>query len=299
MSTTPENKFLHPYQLYNDLYTNDSGQTEDFSEEYCSDINTELKRSGFNGCKNVESVCKIIVKYMFKLKGKDHNIITEGCKYLYYFIYDKLKECNCNNSNEYSLFQSLLKISCSEVEWDGCNDYINNIMYKDLFHKHNNLIYLYEIFKELKDVEDSTSSDNCNKAMKCVKEYDQYIAPCFGGVSSNYCHELKKFKGEYEQIIKNVMCDNVPKILKPVEGISIVSIILFHIITMLIVSVILYFVYKFTPFGPWLKLRLKRKKKVSHNIYHESNHYSHAPKPSDINLKNIPYNIAYNSSQNS
>ncbi|CAG9479592.1 unnamed protein product [Plasmodium vivax] len=298
MSPIPDNKFLQPYQQYKAFYDNASIQTQDFSEGYCSDINTELEPSAFNGCINVKSVCKIIVKYMFKLKGKDHNTITEGCKYLYYFIYDKLLENKCNNSNEYSLFQILLKYSCSKVKWDRCGDFIKS-MYKDLFDKHNNLIHLYGIFKELQSLDDTTSSEYCSKAFNCVKEYDRYIQPCFGGVSNNYCHELKKFKGEYEQIMKDVMCGNVPNILTSAEGISVASIISFHIITMLIVSVILYFVYKFTPFGPWLKLRLKRKKKVSNNIYHESNGYSHASKSSDINLKKILYNIAYNSSQHS
>ncbi|KMZ96163.1 hypothetical protein PVNG_05809 [Plasmodium vivax North Korean] len=180
---------------------------------------------------------------MNKIKAKHAKITPECDKYLYYLIQGELLTVQSNGCNAFSFYKILLENYCKNGVWEQCTKYINEMKY-EVFERHNNLMHLYDIFQNIINPNDKEESTKCNKAKESVKEYDNYIKPCFGGVSSNYCNELKNFKEDYEKVITEVPCDNVKKILTSPEAISKAYITTISVVSILIVPIILYFLYK-------------------------------------------------------
>ncbi|VUZ93663.1 PIR protein [Plasmodium vivax] len=289
-------KFLSLFQKYKSIY--DEIKSDDSSVDYgfCSDDTNTLRGDNREKCINYKLLCTRVFKYMNKIKDKHKKITPECDKHLYYWIQEELLPVQSNGCNAFSFYKILLENYCKNGVWEQCKSHISEMKY-EVFERHNNLMHLYDIFQNIINPNDKEESTKCNKAKESVKEYDNYIKPCFGGVSSNYCNELKNFKEDYEKVITEVPCDNVKKILTSPEGISKAFITTISVVSILIVSIILYFLYKFTPFGSWLSLRLNKKKKRSLKIDNKTNQYIHALKSSYRNPENISYKVAYNSAQ--
>ncbi|SCO70968.1 VIR protein [Plasmodium vivax] len=289
-------KFLSSFSKYKSIYDEIINDDSSFVNGFCSDDSHTLQSDYGEECFGFKLVCPTIFKYMNKIK-EDYAAITPECdKYLYYWIHKDFLTVKRNGCNAFSFYKIFLNAYCIYEDWDQCTKYINEMKY-EVFERHNNLMHLYDIFQIFKNEEDQEGSSKCNKANECVKQYDIYIKPCFGGVKSSYCDELKNFKEDYEKLIAEITCENVTKILTSPEAISKAYITTISVVSILIVSIILYFLYKFTPFGSWLSLRLNKKKNRSFNIDSELNQYMHSSQLSDRNSKNTSYNVAYNSAK--
>ncbi|KMZ95077.1 hypothetical protein PVMG_05604 [Plasmodium vivax Mauritania I] len=236
-------KFLSSFQKYKSIYDEIKSDDSSVDGGFCSDDTNTLRGDNREKCINYKLLCTRVFKYMNKIKDKHEKITPECDKHLYYWIQEELLAVQSNGCNAFSFYKILLEYYCKNSNWEQCKTHISEMKY-DVYQRHNNLMYLYYIFQIFKNDEDKEGSSKCNKANVCVKQYDEYIEPCYGGVSSNYCDELKNFKEDYEKLIAEVQCDNVTKILTSPEGISKAYISTISVVSILIVSIILYFLYK-------------------------------------------------------
>ncbi|VVA00147.1 PIR protein [Plasmodium vivax] len=262
---------------YKEIFHDSTSNYQIFTS-YCSNYKSYLQDSDENKCSSLESECSIICKYINLLEQNHAISISEGCKFLYYMMYDKYIENQSSGCNMLEFYKASLKSYCENGDWEECNNFVEQIDVH-LFEKYNNLIVLCEQFDKLINSGDNEEPNKCGYAKKCVELYEKYIKECLGGVNNYYCNELKNFKHDYEKKIKELTCADIATILTSSEFTDLASIIIF------------------TPFGSWLSLQMDRKKNKYRNIENVTQKYIHSPKPTEGNFQNRPYNVSYNSGQ--
>ncbi|KMZ96409.1 hypothetical protein PVNG_05871 [Plasmodium vivax North Korean] len=196
-------KFLSSFQKYKSIYDEIKSDNSSVDGGFCSDDTNTLRGDNNEKCFNYESVCPEVFKYMNKIKTQYGSITPDCDKYLYYWIQGKYLSNQSNGCKAFSFYKILLENYCKNEDRDQCTKYINEMKY-EVFERHNNLMHLYDIFQIFKNEEDQGESTKCYKANGYVNAYNKYIEPCFGGVRSNYCDELKNFKEDYEKLIAEV-----------------------------------------------------------------------------------------------
>ncbi|KNA01764.1 hypothetical protein PVNG_05616, partial [Plasmodium vivax North Korean] len=236
-------KFLSLFSKYKFIYEEVSRDNLLLDGSFCSDDTHTIQIYNGKECFDYKSVCPKFIKYMIKIKEKYGKITPESYKYLYYWMHQNFLTFKGNDCNAFAFYKILLNNYCKNGNWEQWKTHISEMKY-DEFERHNNLMHLYDIFHNFITPKDKEENIKCIKANECVKQYDEYIEPCFGGVRSNYCDELKNFKEDYEKLIAELTCENITRILTSPEGISKAYITTISVVTILIVPIILYFLYK-------------------------------------------------------
>ncbi|SBT84408.1 PIR protein [Plasmodium ovale] len=253
-------------------------------------------------CKNINissdllsKICATGIKFLNHLKEKYDTYRDDGCKYLYYWLYVDVLNRNTPIENTLILYKDLNKKFNDDNDGLKTLDNYINKMNENTSDKIVKLIDIYKKFDEFeKEFQIAERTVKCTS--ECIDLFTKYIEECVNGYDYEFCKELKNFRERYNVFVQKVLYCEEQYLLPSVEIFDTVSMILIPFFLIIVASLILPILYKFTPFGSWIHSRICKKKDILDNINEEESHLSHTY-DSEINKsKNRNYNIVYNSS---
>ncbi|GAW84313.1 variable surface protein [Plasmodium gonderi] len=212
-----------------------------------------------NICKKVEDYTEIIEKQHWDMLNKSKS----SCIYLYYWLY--YYNNNKNMGHIKSLFHELLKAIdtshnniCSEIAYTTITD--------DEMQK---LKDLHDMYTKLNNIENNTTSfdDKCSCANECAISYMKYKNPCESNSFSDFCNELKNVREKYNALSTIKSCNHLTyKILPLFQKNNITFPVVITIILILLISITLFILLKFTPYNSCFQGALSRKRNKWNNI---------------------------------
>ncbi|VUZ93658.1 PIR protein [Plasmodium vivax] len=259
------------------------------AEDICRDISSVPKKySNYV----VEKICPAVINYLKKLLvNTDESYKVNGCKYLYYALYEMAQTEHISNEITYKLYKELLerynlnKVYICEVNIEEYNS--------DIIETHENLLNLYNYFYKYEKGK-QCNKQNCDCAEECVKIYNQYIEKCNNHYSSSLCTEINKFAEKFNNhLIQDIDCKDKITKLETFKRYNLKITILIPIILIFVISFSFIILYKFTPFGSKLHSLRGTKTKMYNNFDQKLDHMQSTPKYVKGKPINRSYNISY------
>ncbi|SBS93140.1 PIR Superfamily Protein [Plasmodium ovale curtisi] len=291
-------------------------KTDVDNEQKCENLTTNMMFSNNelakNICQEFKFLCKSFSKYQYKEAHVNYAFSNYDYDFLNYWLNDKLRE-NVNNG-----FIQLKEFYDEIKRQDG------NFLYtpKDLEkHLHvidpnilENMKLIYKLYdnavkiKSIIDNEVYTSEEEKNKEQEscskytkeCDENYKEAMHRCLNS-NDDFYNALKNFKDAYDIITKpssneSNACNSsefyyFPEydavLEKKANAIKISS-------TLLVLSFALPLIYKYTPFGPFLRANINKVKKKWMNSNEYGSELSSLPTDVEGDISdNEEYNIGY------
>ncbi|SBT72739.1 Plasmodium vivax Vir protein, putative [Plasmodium ovale] len=271
--------------------------------------------------------CQKITIYLNHLKGiYTSRNISEACKYLNYKINEEVKKLKKSSYNTEQFYINLI-LKYKEHGYDmnticpGIVDYLS----EDVFAKVKDLSNMYYKINKLRKITGASSAEDCNGVKDSLTLYTSYKNGCANRSTDSFCRALEGFKSYYYLYMGTVLnkCPQLEKTSSSFEitlegehgesglpgGVqadddehtpdsdldSLKAYTLISFLLVLIISFILFILYKFTPFGSWLRPQLRRKKIVWNNIYEEALQLFSNCRNKLLRSKSSLFNIKYHS----
>ncbi|SBT55978.1 PIR Superfamily Protein [Plasmodium ovale wallikeri] len=260
---------------------------------YMGECNSFVNEHITNIEEDPPTICNTVMKFLNLLKEESESYKIEGSKYLFYWLHNDILKNKSPVEITLILYKELYRRYNEEDNLNILNKYIDQ-MNENTSDKLVKLTGIYDTFKKFeKEVTSKGAEKKCTS--DCVKLFSTYVHECQKGYDYDFCNELKIFREKYNFFIKTyIFCDE-QYFLQPVDLFDIVRIIIVPIVLIVVTSLILPLLYKFTPFGPWIHNIIAKQKYIFHNINEETNHYIYSYEMENNSSKTGNYNIAYNS----
>ncbi|SCA60875.1 VIR protein [Plasmodium vivax] len=257
--------------------------------EWCNSNAESFAKYGVNGKK---IICEISIKYLERIKqSQDNHYISNGCKYLYYKIYDKKNDDPEYSDITFKFYNNLLEKYASK-ETRTFKDSIEKIN-NDIFCKLENLEKLYDYFDKYKNSKDCNRG-SCGCAEKCVELYNTYLSECYINYYSEFCAELHKFAEKFNEYLREkIECNEKVKALPLFNKYSSGVVITITSVALIVIFFSLFILFKFTPFGRHIKSRIRKKKNMGDNVNIKGIPKKHTFESDIIKLEKRLYNISY------
>lgn len=146
--------------------------------------------------------------------------------------------------NTLILFKNLNKLFNDDYEgMNALDKYINN-MNNDTSNKLIKLIDIYDRFDKFHSQFSSTPSiKNCTS--DCIELFKGYSDECKKGNDYDFCYELKNFREQYNEFIKNVItCEDEQYFLPPVQMFDTGNMIIIPFVIIALAAFIFPILYK-------------------------------------------------------
>ncbi|SBS93946.1 PIR Superfamily Protein [Plasmodium ovale curtisi] len=304
------------YSFFNDYKTYKQYEAE--MEKMYSDNTHNSKCYSFLsndrkfGAENANNICvkfKIFCKVIESKKKEASNIFIDykDFAYINYWLNSMSKNASISNKLTVKEFQDTM----SDIEDDlfaygTLSQKLYDIKDED-FNNMNLLRHLYynhgQIFK---------NTIGIKEIIPCIEYFQEYINTYKKGIimcphdDTSFCKALKHFKKEYEENFFGEFgitekCSDKEFLKLPTyndisledKKITIVGSILGPSFTTLFASV---FLYMFTPFGQWVRAKIRTNKESRNNIYEENDSSLLSTLDNNnMNFDENPYHISYNS----
>ncbi|SBT56021.1 PIR Superfamily Protein [Plasmodium ovale wallikeri] len=213
---------------------------------------------------NEEKICKAAILFLSHLQK--HEVFTyedteygitayrdNGCKYLFYWLHTyELNDYNKNIENTLKIYKDLYgRYNQNHGNLNTFDKYINEMNE----HTSDKLVRLTNLYNNLDDFFTENKENKREEACSSypLKTYFSYVDECRKGNDIDFCNELKNFRKKYNSFIKNVIKCDEKYLLPPVESTDIVGMTIIPFSFISVTSIILPILYKFTPFGPWIR----------------------------------------------
>ncbi|GAW84396.1 variable surface protein [Plasmodium gonderi] len=139
------------------------------------------------------------------------------------------------------------------------------------------------------------NDDKCNSTKKILKYIYKYKKLCELTKYTDFFRELEQFRYRYNEKMRTLSCPNFYyHILSSFQIYNIKFFILMTFVMMLVISIFLTILYKFTTCGSYFRQRIIRKKYIYDGL-NEENSICKNSKISGSMSTNRGYNILYNS----
>ncbi|SCA60585.1 Plasmodium vivax Vir protein, putative [Plasmodium vivax] len=264
----------------------DSGECFGFNHDYTSQYHDTFTKEH----------CLQAVHYLSTVESTiESQYLSNGCKYFLYWLYNEVLKKKIDNHKVINIYQDVLKGYIEGSANENFRNYVNFFSERTI----ENLIKLTEMYESFyKFKGDIHHTDNkCDNAKECVRLYNENIKVCEEGDDYDFCYELDNLKESYDTYMKsNESCPNSPKTLESYRLFNPTVVIITPFSILLVISLSLFFLYKFTPFGSFFQKGTKNKKKIPGNVDYEMQVPSHASQRVNKYNKNRQYNISYLSS---
>ncbi|SCA81840.1 Plasmodium vivax Vir protein, putative [Plasmodium vivax] len=224
------------------------------------------------------------------------NYLSNACKYFLFWLYYEVLKKNLDKQKILKIYKDVLTAFIEGSDNENFRKYVS------LFSEQNieNLIKLtqmYDYFYKFTEEKITHGDVKCNHARKCVDLYEKNIKVCEEGNDNDFCYELDNLKESYDKYLKsNERCPSLPKTLKSYSVYIPAVIIITPFSILLVISLTLFFLYKFTPFGSLFRKRIRNNKKITDNIDYATHLLPHTSQRVNNYNNNRQYNISYLSS---
>ncbi|SBT84497.1 PIR protein [Plasmodium ovale] len=279
---------FHEYaEKFNDAATNSNTHN---CEVQCNYIST----NHFKGDEFI-NICYELAKYLNLINKNYSGDQSVPCKYLNYILNSNTKFNNFSTYASSKLFGAYKELS---TKLNICVSYIEYLEKKDVLEK---LIKLYNLQDYLDKIEKSMKTSEtkaCDCAKKFATHYEDNKHSCHEHDMDGFCIQLKSLEQSFFQYMNGKNCPDIQKTLEAIIENSRTPSYIVPTVMILVIPLIFFILYKFTPFGYWINLLIRRKKNILKNITEDtiSLQDTGEHKLSETNCK---FNIKYHSLENS
>ncbi|SCA83603.1 hypothetical protein PVT01_000065000 [Plasmodium vivax] len=163
-----------PFYKYKKLFNNSMENKDESQKELCTGI--IKSNEGFDKIYNEDDfykVCPVSLYYLDDLYKNSYNFMDEGCKYLYYGIYNNILKKENYSYDKLEFYKILLEGYYNINEWDSYESYIKEIN-KDILENNNDLMEMYDNLDNFKENKSQNKDDQCKYVNKCIEIYTKY-----------------------------------------------------------------------------------------------------------------------------
>ncbi|CAI7724114.1 PIR protein [Plasmodium vivax] len=286
------------FDKYKSIFTQDFDKTDYSYEDECQrtkSLYISSEDSFHDNCIK----CMKYLEYLEKIytKTADHE---KGITYLYLWLYDnELHKNTYNIENSLDLYEKLLKSYNENLNsQSNIEQTYKQFVKSELDNNMHKLYYLYYKFYILKS-DDSCKSTKCEPAEKIVHLYNTNKQVCDNDDNTPFCNELYNFADQYNAYIKENNIGNGDQKYLVLTRNNYISVIITPIFITLVVSSILFILYKFTSLGSCFRFRKNIEKKKWDNIDKELCNEAHtyeafnriSKKPHSISYHSVEHNL--------
>ncbi|SBT74466.1 Plasmodium vivax Vir protein, putative [Plasmodium ovale] len=213
--------------------------------------------------------------YLEKYNNTGTSETSNSCRYINYWLNDKMRNLDKLNSGNFHLFKKY-----AECEEHG------------------------QKFNSFK----SNPNVSCNYANTFTQKHNNLVYKCNYKDNNNICNELKSVRELFETNVvetRNVCGRKLIKLLTIPDAYAAEKIKASEFLrsispipvlpSIIVISVILLFLYKFTPIGSLLLRQINRKNMISNNLDEQTQEFLYNSKKEYSNYEKPSYNIAYKS----
>ncbi|SBS93198.1 PIR Superfamily Protein [Plasmodium ovale curtisi] len=301
MSTSQEYEYC-PYDKYKDF----KKKLEDFNtntnngyNEACSNT---LNGSIISNQKTLRYFKKLI-QYLDYYNTNDTCETSNSCRYINYWLNDKVRNLYELNTTDFHFFPKYASCDKHKKKFK-CTSCIY-LLPEDEFKSINEIYELYDAYYIYRTIQ-SKSDVICNYANSFIDKHNNLVFKCNYKENKNMCHELgevrKSFENDMLETLKickgnllrflsipdayaaeKIKASEVSRSISPMPVLpSIIGI-----------SLILLFLYKFTPIGSLLLGEMNQNKIISNNLDEQNHEFLYNSEEGNSNYRKRPYNIAY------
>ncbi|SBT55781.1 PIR Superfamily Protein [Plasmodium ovale wallikeri] len=254
-------------------------------------------------------------------------ISERSYEYINYWLNDKLEKIENNNLIKAKYFYE--RLINEDKNFDSGKILERNIHNIEKYNLDNMNILrnLYKFYDNIRNASYFICQSSCercsNISNKCVDEYNQVISKCSNKENTSFCKALRNFKEKYDNLRDNLekssncKIQNLPEILINKEELSLEdpsgeyelsgeiteesgyskgAILTGVLSTTFGISLLLLLLYKFTIYGPRLRVPKQRKKITWDNLSEEALILS-ITEHEQLNSQNSEFNLKYHSLQ--
>ncbi|EDL42767.1 variable surface protein Vir15, putative [Plasmodium vivax] len=261
----------------------------------CIAFKQELIQEHNNIFKNMH--CSQAKHYLNNVERiRNPNNISNACKYFLYWLYIIVLKKDLEKHKILKIYKDVLTAYIDESGNENFRNYVN-FFSEETIKKIIKLTEMYDYFYKFKEEQISHENVKCNHAENCIRLYNENIKVCEEGNDYDFCYELDNLKESYDTYMKSYEgCRNLPKTLESYRLYNPATVIITPFSILLVMSLSLFFLYKFTPFGSFFRKRRKNKKKIPDNLDYETHFPPHTSQRVNNYNNNRQYNISYLSS---
>ncbi|CAI7719862.1 Plasmodium vivax Vir protein, putative [Plasmodium vivax] len=270
-------------------------RSSDLISEKCMIVNEERIRehnSTFTG-----THCSQAEHYLNNVETiRKPNYIINACKYFLYWLYCEVLKKNLDNQKILKVYKDVLTAYIDGSGKEIFRNYVN-FFSEEIIEKFIKLTEMYDHFYKFKE-ENTTHGDvKCIHATECIRLYNENIKVCEEGNDYDFCYELDNLKESYDTyMMTKEICPHLTRTLESYKLYNPAVVIITPFSILLVISLSLFFFFKFTPFGSIFRKRTKNKNKIPDNLDYATHVLSHTSQRVNSNNKNRQYNISYLSS---
>ncbi|SBT73341.1 PIR protein [Plasmodium ovale] len=259
-------------------------------EVQCNHISTNK----FKGVEFID-ICYELAKYLDYINKNFKEDKSVPCKYLNYILNSNKKFNQFSTYAASKLFDAYKELS---TNLNTCTSHIEYIEKKDVLEK---LIKLYNLQDYMNKIEKSmktSETEACDCAKKFATHYEDNKHSCHEHDMDGFCIQLKSLEQSFFQYMNGKNCPQIQKTLEVIIENSRTPSYIVPTVMILVIPLIFFIFYKFTPFGYWINLLIRRRKNILKNITEDTTSLQDTSehKSSETNYK---FNIKYNSLENS
>ncbi|SBT84400.1 PIR protein [Plasmodium ovale] len=313
------------FTKYENDFDGATKNTDDLYNGVCKIISDSLKvdESKFM------TPCKKITMYLKYLKDETTTVDTpKKCKYINYRINDEVKKLENTPYGHSELYSKWIAEYRSNPEDMStiCGEnmeHLNDIMFK----KVQDLYNMYHKYNKYITTSGSSNTTECTEFTACVNLYYSYQSICTMGDSQDFCNALESFRHYYQSYIASVLdkcigthislksfqmwsengldrLDDGPFVYEDDDwnpfGLQYIGTNIFITFsTIILLSFFFFILYKFTPFGYWLRPRIQNRIKIFKKIYEEKIKLRHNIGHEETDSLNKSIGMKYHSVRNS
>ncbi|VVA00141.1 PIR protein [Plasmodium vivax] len=280
------------YDTYKGILDTWVPDSPDQTPDDCIGLKKELIREHNNIFTNIH--CSQAQHYLNNVKiNHKPNYISNACKYFLYWLYIIVLKKDLEKHKILKIYKDVLTAYIDKSGNENFRNYVN-FFSEETIKKIIKLTEMYDYFYKFKEEKITHEHVKCKHAEDCIRLYKKNIKVCEEGNDYDFCYELDNLKESYDAYMKsNDRCTSLPKTLKSYRVYNRAAIIITPFSILLVISLSLFFLYKYTPFGSFFRKRTKNKKNIPGNLDYAMNVIPHTSQRVNNYNNNRQYNISY------
>ncbi|SBS92873.1 PIR Superfamily Protein [Plasmodium ovale curtisi] len=293
-----------PYAEYECFKKNLNGFSTNITGDHSTVCHNTLNET-IKGDQRILGYFKQLKMYLQKYNNSGTSKSSNSCRYINYWLNDKMRNLDELNPDNFYLFKKY-----AECEEHGQKFKCTSGIYllpEEEYKSINELYELYDAYYTYSSFK-SNSYVSCDYANTFTHKHNNLVYKCNYKENNNMCNELKIVRELFEKNIvetRNVCGRKLIKLLtipdayasekiKASEFLSSIS-PMPVLPSIIVISVILLFLYKFTPIGSLFLRQINRKNIISNNLDEQTQEFLYNSNKENSNYEKRSYNIAYKS----
>ncbi|SBT84631.1 PIR protein [Plasmodium ovale] len=283
---------MHLFTQYGDIFDINTKEYYDDHMEVCKSIGLEKFDTKFQ---NFLIPCTSFANYLKNIENTyEDNEKKYHCMYLNYCINNVDNRATYHGYEYKELLEAYRMVSSS---MKICKENID-VIEADIFFNIRELYEFYNNFYNIKNGLITSLSDKCEIAKKCSEYYERNMEECQDKTDDGLCKVLLNFKEEYENEMEKVLSCEKAQSLNAKKSNSFDALVITPFIVTFLISLFTFILYKFTPFGYWIRHRIKKIKSRMKDIKGENQHLLNNSEMDNLYAQNKSYKIKYFTSEN-